>query len=95
MFSAVGRAKFDIIVSNPPYIPTSDVAGLDEEVKNFDPILALDGGESGLWFYEKIIDEAPKKLNKNGMIFLEVGINQAKDVKKLLCGSKRYKKYCG
>lgn len=88
LFSGLGKLiKFDIIVSNPPYIPTADISTLDEEVKNFDPVLALDGGESGLEFYKSIIDEAPRKLSKRGMIFFEVGINQAKDVKKLLQNS--------
>lgn len=76
--------QFDVIVSNPPYIPSNDIENLDEEVKNYDPIIALDGGKTGLDFYEKIIIDAPQKLSKNGMIFFEVGINQAKDVKNLL-----------
>ncbi|MBE7082316.1 MAG: peptide chain release factor N(5)-glutamine methyltransferase [Clostridiales bacterium] len=84
LFSAVGKKKFDVIVSNPPYIPTKDVLELDDEVKNYDPILALDGGESGLDFYQRIIDQAPAYLTKNGKIFFEIGIGQAKDVKKLL-----------
>lgn len=83
LFDAV-RGKFDIIVSNPPYIPSGDIAHLDDEVKCFDPLISLDGGESGLVFYEKIIDESVGFLNKNGKIFFEVGVNQAKDVKKLL-----------
>lgn len=85
LFANVGKfAKFDIIVSNPPYIPTNMIVGLDEEVTKFDPLLALDGGADGLNFYRAIIDVAPKKLVKNGRIYLEVGINQAQEVKKLL-----------
>ena len=85
LFSRIGRfSKFDIIVSNPPYIPSGDIDGLDEEVKKHDPILALDGGADGLNFYRAIIDKAPAKLVKNGRIYLEVGINQAQDIKKLL-----------
>ncbi len=85
LFDALGRfSKFDVIVSNPPYIPTNQLEGLDEEVKHFDPIIALDGGENGLRFYEKIIDQAPKRLNKNGKIYFEVGKGQAIIVKKLL-----------
>jgi len=77
-------AKFDAIVSNPPYIPTKDIQNLDEEVKNYDPILALGGGSSGLNFYEQIIDEAPNRLKHGGKIYFEVGIGQAQHVKKLL-----------
>lgn len=84
LFSALGRAKFDVIVSNPPYIPSEDIGGLDIEVKNYDPLIALDGGDSGLDFYSKIIELAPKYLNANGKLLFEVGIGQAKDVKKLL-----------
>lgn len=76
--------KFDIIVSNPPYIKSEDIQTLDKEVKNYDPILALDGGKSGLEFYEKIILQAPLFLSKNGQIFFEVGKGQASDVSKLL-----------
>lgn len=85
LFSGLSRfTKFDIIVSNPPYIPSGDINDLDEEVKKHDPILALDGGADGLNFYRAIIDKAPTKLVKNGRVFLEVGINQAQEVKKLL-----------
>ena len=73
--------KFNIIVSNPPYIKSSDIQNLDTEVKNYDPILALDGGEDGLVFYKKIASQAKTYLNKNGTIILEVGYNQASDVK--------------
>ena len=76
--------KFDIIVSNPPYIKSEDISSLDKEVKNYDPILALDGGKSGLEFYEKIILQAPLYLSKNGRIFFEVGKGQANEVSKLL-----------
>ncbi len=78
------HAKFDIIVSNPPYIRTLDIEGLDEEVKNFDPRSALDGGEDGLDFYRRIASEAPSRLKKGGKIFLEIGAGQFKAVEKLL-----------
>lgn len=87
LFQNLRRKKFDIIVSNPPYIKTSDIQKLDVEVKNFDPLLALDGGESGYEFYQKIIAEAPKYLANNGKILLEVGKGQASKVKKLLTES--------
>ncbi|MBO7483795.1 MAG: peptide chain release factor N(5)-glutamine methyltransferase [Alphaproteobacteria bacterium] len=66
---------FDIIISNPPYIPTKDIEGLDENVKKFDPLLALDGGEDGLDFYRIIAKIAPAPI-----VFLEIGQDQEKDV---------------
>lgn len=76
--------KFDIIVSNPPYIPSNEISSLDVEVKDYDPLISLDGGEDGLRFYEQIILEAPLHLNKGGKIFFEVGKGQSVDVVKLL-----------
>jgi release factor glutamine methyltransferase len=76
--------KFDLIVSNPPYIPTSEINLLQEEVKNFEPVLALDGGSDGLKFYKEIIKNAPNFLNKNGEIYFEIGNNQATQIKKML-----------
>lgn len=78
------KRKFDIIVSNPPYIPTAQIPKLDKNVRECDPTLALDGGEDGLDFYREIIPKARKRLNSNGMIFFEVGKGQAGDVRKLL-----------
>ena len=76
--------KFNYIVSNPPYIKSEDMKSLDKEVKNFEPHLALDGGESGLEFYERIINDAPLYLLPNGKIFFEIGIGQADDIVKLM-----------
>lgn len=76
--------KFDIIVSNPPYIPSKDINSLDVEVKNYDPKLALDGGDDGLDFYKKIASVSPKFLAKGGRLFLEIGYNQKEDVISLL-----------
>lgn len=78
------KRKFDIIVSNPPYIPTKEIKKLDKNVRECDPILALDGGEDGLDFYREIISKVPDRLNANGFLFFEVGKGQAQDVKKLL-----------
>ena len=66
---------FDVVISNPPYIPTKDIEGLDENVKKFDPLLALDGGEDGLYFYRIIAAKAPAPI-----VFLEIGQGQGKDV---------------
>ncbi len=78
------KQKYDIIVSNPPYIRTLDIEGLDREVRDYDPRLALDGGEDGLDFYRRICEQAPHHLNKNGKIFFEIGKGQYLQVKKLL-----------
>ena len=72
--------KYDIIVSNPPYIKSEDIDKLDVEVKKYDPKLALDGGDDGLDFYRRIVQEAPSKLTKKGWLYFEVGKGQAEDV---------------
>ncbi|MBE5944151.1 MAG: peptide chain release factor N(5)-glutamine methyltransferase [Lachnospiraceae bacterium] len=76
--------KYDIIMSNPPYIKTSDIEELMDEVKLYDPRLALDGYEDGLHFYKKIIKEARNYLNYEGKLFFEIGHDQHKDVERLL-----------
>ena len=77
------NAKFDIIVTNPPYIPSDDIQTLSEEVKNHDPLLALDGGKNGFYSYEKIAEIAPALLNNGGYICIEAGINQADNIAKI------------
>lgn len=76
--------KYDIIVSNPPYIATADINDLAVEVKGFEPKLALDGGNDGLEFYRKIAVDAKRFLNENGILMLEVGVGQAESVKTML-----------
>lgn len=76
--------KFEIIVSNPPYIPSGEIPGLMEEVRDYDPLAALDGGEDGLFFYREIIPKAGEYLHPGGMLFLEIGCEQAADVKGLM-----------
>ena len=76
--------SFDIIVSNPPYIRSDVIPTLMEEVKDFEPVLALDGDRDGLKFYKKIIGEAPKHLRSGGAIYLEIGFDQYEDTRKLL-----------
>lgn len=76
--------KFDVIVSNPPYIATNKIDSLEPEVKDYDPIGALDGGEDGLYFYQKIITEAPKYLKLGGSILFEIGYDEKDAVSKLL-----------
>lgn len=67
---------FDMIISNPPYIPTDVINGLMPEVKNFEPMAALDGKEDGLFFYREIVGEAGKFLNSNGYLYFEIGHDQ-------------------
>ncbi len=75
---------FDLIISNPPYIPYCEKENLDDTVKNFEPGIALFADEDGLEFYKKIIKDAKNHLRKEGIIAFELGINQAYEVKKLL-----------
>ena len=79
LFNAVGRERFDIIASNPPYIPTGALSGLQREVR-FEPRIALDGGPDGLDFYRRIAEGAADHLNPGSAIFLEVGIHEARPV---------------
>lgn len=76
--------KFDIIVSNPPYIEREVIKTLDLQVKGFEPLRALDGGEDGLDFYRKIIESAHRYLNPNGFIAFEIGYNQGGEVSEML-----------
>lgn len=69
--------KFEIIVSNPPYIPSGEIGNLMEEVREHDPILALDGGEDGLDFYRELTKKAGEYLCPGGMLFFEIGCDQA------------------
>lgn len=73
------KEKYDVIVSNPPYIETDTIASLSKEVQN-EPMLALDGGKDGLDFYRKIIQEAPLYLEQNGYLCLEIGYNQKEKI---------------
>ena len=81
--------KFDIIVSNPPYIKTEVIESLDKEVQN-EPNLALDGGEDGLKFYKTIAENAYKYLNEDGVLALEIGYDQKAEVIKLLEKTGKY-----
>lgn len=78
MFEKVD-GTFDVIISNPPYIDSDEVMELDDEVKNHDPILALDGGALGLKFYNILHDNIKKYLNNSGFMILEIG-NEQKDM---------------
>ncbi|MCH2109118.1 MAG: peptide chain release factor N(5)-glutamine methyltransferase [Polyangiaceae bacterium] len=88
-------SKFEVIASNPPYIPPKEIELLQTEVKDFEPRLALDGGEDGLEFYRKISRSASTYLVRGGVIALEVGAGQADDVSELLekAGFQQVEKY--
>lgn len=93
MFEKI-EGKFDIIVSNPPYIETKEIENLSEEVKK-EPRIALDGGKDGLDFYRILISEAYKYLNDNGYLCMEIGYNQKEAVVRLIEQSGKYKEsYC-
>ena len=77
---------FDLIISNPPYIPSADIELLQREVRDYEPRLALDGGADGLDIYRKIAEIACEKLNSGGVLLMEVGIGEAQEIIKLFKG---------
>ena len=77
------RGKFDVIVCNPPYIKRGDLSSLQSEVRDYEPMTALDGGEDGLDFYRRLAKDAPKKLKKGGTLLMECGQGQAQEIVKL------------
>lgn len=79
--------KFDLVISNPPYIPTCDMEGLQPEVRDFEPLLALDGGVDGLGSYRDILSNIRTLLRPNGQLVFEVGIDQAQDVGQMMQNS--------
>ena len=76
--------KFDVIVSNPPYIPSAEIPNLMPEVRDFEPHQALDGLEDGLYFYRKIIAGSVEYLNEDGILCLEIGCEQASAVTEMM-----------
>ncbi|WP_394524819.1 peptide chain release factor N(5)-glutamine methyltransferase [Lacrimispora sp. JR3] len=78
------QKKFDVIVSNPPYIPTKIIEGLQPEVRDFEPMLALDGKEDGLYFYRRLADESRRYIQTGGAVYFEIGYDQAEAVSGLL-----------
>ncbi len=94
LFSKVPNKKYNLIVSNPPYIERNVIENLDKQVQK-EPIIALDGGEDGLDFYKKIINEASSYLESNGYLCFEIGYNQRNEVQNLLSNSGKYQNiYC-
>ena len=86
-FAAALNETFDLVVSNPPYIPTRDIDTLAPEVRDHDPRRALDGGPDGLAAYRAIAGQAPKRLRPGGTLIVEIGIGQAADVQAIFAGS--------
>ncbi|MCQ2506568.1 MAG: peptide chain release factor N(5)-glutamine methyltransferase [Lachnospiraceae bacterium] len=84
LFEKFEGQRFDIIVSNPPYIKSDEIEGLMEEVRDHEPRIALDGGATGLDFYRKIVSEAKSHLFPGGFLAFEIGYDQGEAVKKLL-----------
>ena len=83
-FSNFDTSSFDIVICNPPYIPSEEKNNIMDDVKNFEPRRALFADEKGLYFYRKIIENLAKKVKKKQYLFLEVGINQPDAVVKIL-----------
>lgn len=77
---SLSRRSYDIICANPPYVPTAEIEELEPEVRDHDPLLALDGGADGLDFYRRLAKDAPAHLNEGGKILLEIGCEQGADV---------------
>ena len=98
MFENINQ-KFDIIVSNPPYIETEICKTLDREVKNYDPIISLDGGKDGLAYYRIIASQSAGFLSSYGKVFIEIGYSQRKAVEQLFLDNNFdticYKDYSG
>ena len=76
--------KFDLIYSNPPYIKSHEIENLQVEVREHEPRLALDGGSDGLYFYRKIIKDAPNYLNSHGYLVFEIGYDEAEDISSIM-----------
>lgn len=82
-FESLEEKKFDLIISNPPYIKSKDINSLEDEVKNYDPISALDGGKDGLECYRLIAKDVDRFLKKSAILILEIGQGQEEDVIKI------------
>lgn len=83
LFAPLNDSKFDVIVSNPPYIPQKDIATLEDDVKEYEPVSALTDGGDGLSYYRRLLSEGKAYIKENGFIALEIGIYQSEDVKQI------------
>lgn len=84
IMSKTPEGLYDVIVSNPPYIKKEVIKTLDPEVREYEPLIALDGGEDGLCFYRRIVEISPKLLRDGGMLYFEIGYDQAQEVKDIM-----------
>lgn len=83
LFSNIQK-QFDVIVSNPPYIKTEEISKLMPEVRDFEPVEALDGKEDGLFFYRKLLEGSTEHLKEEGYLMLEIGYDQGEEVSKMM-----------
>lgn len=90
MFAAAGDRKFDMIVTNPPYIKTNMISILQDEIKKHEPLSAIDGGRDGLKFYRIITEHAAEHLKEGGFLLMEIGHDQGEDLRKMLKDSGKY-----
>ncbi|NJM52640.1 MAG: peptide chain release factor N(5)-glutamine methyltransferase [Blastocatellia bacterium] len=83
VFAVLTEEKFSLIVSNPPYVPSEDISGLQTEVRDFEPIIALTDGKDGLSIVEHIVENSPKFLYSKGFLLMEIGFSQAEKVRQM------------
>jgi release factor glutamine methyltransferase len=93
LFSGLGRVLFDAVVTNPPYVKSSDFPLLPREIREYEPRYALDGGEDGLQTARVIVDQAPDFLRSGGILALEMGAGQAEAVDGLVSRTNRYRRW--
>lgn len=93
LFEPVAGRKFDYILSNPPYIPTKAIEKLQKEVKDYEPMMALDGGSNGLDIVIRILEQAPEFLNEGGSLYMEIGHDQSLQVLEFARKSLKFKDF--
>jgi release factor glutamine methyltransferase len=86
LMSAIGPRTQDLIVSNPPYVPLTDKPGLQREVRDFEPHVALFGGPTGVEIYARLIADAPRVLTPGGWLIVELGFGYHESVRAMLDG---------
>lgn len=84
VFNSVPPGTFDAVLSNPPYVPEADLRSLQPEVRDFEPVVALTGGDEGLCVIERIVRSAPERLIDGGLLSIEIGFNQSTKVRDML-----------